>query len=776
MVNRRKLKVWIVSFVFVVGVFGVYSFFVKTPEITSPDTGSGVDDMVVPDLSGKPSEVAGVGIGKVGVTEFIKRDEVTGEFKEIFGFEKLLNPERKNERWKLEEPYMESFGDDSSFKITAHKGDVQVDTIVGEATPSEGTLWGDVVITLDSQQDGKSVQSFIYMDTLDYSSDRSEIATKGRIEFVSDDVTLQGRGMVLIYNTALNRVEYFKITELEYLNIYNAGSLEGDSFDTPVASEGSAGKDAGGISEVAAAGDSVVKSAPALDAAADESPEKSSVASSLSKGASKTAGTYYQCSFFDDVVIRRLDNLVVKGTESINIVNIFYGKSGGKKSGASSAASQEPLADKTGAKDAAGLSVDGVVSDAVTKDGSIEVAADAVISAEKDRVPEFIVTCSGPLVVVPMADVDESAVNEWRPVVMQLEEGLVKRRGEREDVANTDLAAETELGKTRFDAMHIDYDLTAGRGYAGGPVKFTFYSKPDPNAIDPKSPIPMFVDADDNAEYFDDEKKINFNGNVRGVRKNIKVDFVQDNLFYGDQLAVDLHKATPDANELSIKHVAVTGEKVKLKSTRMVGEEIINQIQLFRSRIDYDAVNEVVTAGAGGRIEINNSNAPVKVVDDKKKRSLGMEGPCYAVIENFESLMWFLKGNTVIAKGGESGLTVGYIPIVDGDPGRTIQTAAKHVVARFDTSKTKRAELLTLTARDGVHYFEEDGNEFTGDNLFYDAATDLMVVCGLDGRPCFVNGVETEKIEYNLGTGKIKSSISPKPGTISPPRKRMRRR
>ena len=778
MVNGRKIKVWVVSFVLVVGIFGAYSFFVKTPEIASPGAQSGIDDIVVPDLSGKTSKIADVGIGKVSVTEFIKRDAVTGKFKEVFGFEKMLNPERKNERWKLEKPYLKSFGEDSSFELTADKGDVQVDTIVGEVTPSEGTLWGNVVITLNSQQDGESAQSFIYMDTLDYSSDRSEIATKGPFEFVSDDITLQGIGMVLIFNTVLDRIEYFKITKLVYLNIYNADSLGSDSSDAVVVSEGSAGKVESGIVEVAAAVDPVEKSAPALDPAADKSPEKSSAGSSSSKSVSKKAGTYYQCSFFDDVVIKRLDNLVIKGAESINIVNIFDDQSDGKKSEASSTASQKPLADKKGAKEEAGLSVDEVVSDAVTKDGGIEVAADepAVISMDKDRVPEFVVTCSGSLVVVPMPNADEGAVIEGRPVVMKLEEGSVRSRGERVDGADTVIAdEEAKLDKTRFDARHIDYDLTAGRAYAGGPVKFTFYSKPDPNGLDPDALIPMIVDADDNAEYFDAEKIINFNGNVVGVRKDVKVDYVQDNVFYGDRLAVDLHKATPDANELSVKHVAVTGEKVKLKSTRMIGEKIINQIQLFRSRIDYDAVGEVVTAGAGGRIEINNANAPVKAIDDKRKKSLGMEGPCYAVIDNFESLMWFLKGNTIIAEGGENGLTVGYIPIIEGRAEGAIQTATKHVVARFDTSKTKRAQLLTLTARDGVHYYEEDGNEFMGDNLFYDAATDLMVVSGLEGHPCLANGVETERIGYNLGTGKIKTSISSKPGTISPPSKRRRR-
>ena len=836
MVNRRKLKVWIVSFVLVIGIFGVYSFFVTTPEITGPGAGSGGDDMVMPDFSGKTSEVGGVGIGKVSVTEFIKRDAVTGKFKEIFGFDKLLNPERKNERWKLEKPYMKSFGKDSSFELRADTGDVQVDTIAGEVSPSEGTLRGDVVITINSQQDGESVQSFIKMDTLDYSSDRSEIATKGPFEFISDDVTLQGIGMVLVYNTALDRIEYFKISDLEYLNIYNAGSLEGDSSDAAVAGEVSAGKDVSGIGEVAAAGDPIEKTKPALKPAPGKSPVKSSKKlpekspddSLSSKGASKEAGTYYQCSFFDDVMIRRLDNLVVKGAESINIVNIFYGRSNGKKSGASSDAGKESLADKKISKEEAvakdemvakegavakedviakedaiakdemvakdetaveddksiggaeGLSVDDIVSEAVANEGSIEVAVavPAVITIEKDRVPEIIVTCRGPLVVVPMAAVDDGAVNEGRPRVMKLEEGSVRSRDEREDGADAVLADEAGPGKTRFDAMHIDYDYTAGRAYAGGPVKFTFYSEPDPNGLDPDALIPMVVNADDNAEYFDDAKKITFNGNVIGVRKDIKVDFVQDNVFYGDQLSVDLYEATPDANELSVKHVAVTGEKVKLKSTRMVGEKIINQIQLFRSRIDYDAVNEIVTAtaGAGGRIEINNANAPVKAADDKKKKSLGMEGPCYAVIEKFESLMWLLKGNTIVAKGEESGLTMGYIPIIDGEPGGAIQAAAKHIVVKFDTSKTKRAQLLTLMARDGVHYHEEGGNEFMGDNLFYDAATDLMVVSGPEGQPCFANGVETGRIEYDLGTGKIKTSISSKPGTISTPRKRMPRR
>lgn len=836
MINRRKIKVWAVSFGLVVGVFIIICFFVQTPEIQRPGSENGGDDMVVPDLSGKSSEVAGVGIGKVSMTEFIKRDEDTGRIKEIFGFEKLLNPERKNERWKLDQPYLKSFGEDSSFKLTADKGDVRVDTIVGEATPSEGTLRGNVVITINSQQDGKSVQSFVYMDTLDYSSDRSEIATKGPIRFVSDDVILEGVGMVLIYNTGLDRIEYFKITELDYLNIYNASSLEGDPGEVTASGEESAGKVASVVGPVeksepvleSVAMDPVKKSTPVLKSAVLDPVEKAEVVlepvvmdpieklgavsvpaedKSSSKLASRKPGNYYQCSFFDDVVIKRLDNLVVQGADNINIVSIFYGKSDKGKSEATSAGGKESLEEKKVAKDVAivkedkgikdveglavgeavvkneniakdvpGLAIEESISDAASGEGSVDVAAnETVVNAmEEDRVPEIVVTCRGSLVVVPMADVDETVSTDGRPVVIKLSEVAVKGKGAGGDGEDAVFAEEAGPGKTYFRSKHIDYDLTSGRGYAGGPVKFTFYSEPDPNGLDPEKLIPMIVDADDNAEYYDDAKVMTFNGNVIGQRKDVKVDHVQDNVFYGEQLAVELYQESAEAKELSVKYVSVTGEKVKLKSTRTVGEEIINQVQLFRSRINYDAINEVITAGEGGRIEINNANAPVKAAIGKGKRSLGLEKPCYAVIENFERLMWFLKGNTIIAKGEETGLTVGYIPIVDGKPGSAIQTAAKHVTARLNTSKSKRAELLTLTARDGVHYYEEDGNEFTGDNLFYDASTDMMVVSGHDGQPCFANGVETDRIVYNLGTGKWKTSLSSRPGTVSSKRRRRR--
>ncbi len=774
MVNRRKIKVGIVSFVAVVVIFGIYSFFISSPEIQQPGDQNSGDELVVPDLSDKSSEVAGVGIGKMRMTELIERDEVTGEVKEIFGFEKLLNPERKNERWKLEKPYMKTFEDDLSFEVTADKGDIRVDTIVGEATPSEGTLRGNVVITLNSQSDGETRQSFIYMDTLDYSSDRSEIATKGPFEFVSEDVTLQGTGMVLIYNRGLSRIEYFRISELDYLNIYDTDSLQEDPSGEVAANEESRGKEKGERSEAAVAGDSVEKSASVLNTGAEKLPEESPAGAVLSESASKEAKAFYQCSFFDNVVIRRLDNLVVTGAESINIVNILYGGSSKKKSGSSSAASEKPLAGGAEAEGAAGLSADGAVADGVTSEGSVAVAV-TDDPAEEERIPEIVVTCNGSLVVVPMADVEDVAAGKGRPRVMKLEEGSVKGRVEFTEADDKVFAEAADLDKTLFRAVHIDYDLAAGRAYAGGPVKFNFYSKPDPNALDPEALVPIVIDADDNAEYFDEAKKITFNGNVVGTRKDIKVNFVQDNVFYGDQLAVDMYEATPEASELSVKHVAVTGEKVKLKSTRTVGEEIINQVQLFRSRIDYDAVNEVITAGAGGRIEINNANAPVPDAGkgkNKKKKSLGLEGPCYAVVENFESLMWFLKGNTLVAAGEFSGVEIGYIPVVDGKPGAAIQTNAKHLVARFDTSETKRAELLTVTARDGIRYYEVDGNEFIGDNLFYDAVTNLMVVGGLPDVPCFANGVKTERIEYNLDSGKIKTSISSRPGTISTPRKR----
>ncbi len=325
----------------------------------------------------------------------------------------------------------------------------------------------------------------------------------------------------------------------------------------------------------------------------------------------------------------------------------------------------------------------------------------------------------------------------------------------------------------RFKAKKIDYDMTTGNAFATGPVTFIFYVR-DPNNTDPGAEsVPVIITADDNAEFFKDENRVVFNGNVVGTRRTQTPAYLQTSTFRGQKLIVDL--AETKTGSTDVRHVTVVGGKVRLKSERSVDEVTINQVLLLCRRIDYDAIEEVVTATGPGKIEINNENAPEPPQKGEADKKISLQRPCYGLIEGFDKLRWFTRANRITADGKTRSVNLNYLPIVDGRWGRIVRAATTHITANFIETASGRNELATLQTTGGVTYREVGGNEFIGDTLFYDAAASLMTVAGTDQVPCLLNGALVEEIKYDLVTGDVKADLASKPGMLRSPPKRKKR-
>lgn len=751
MADPKKIIYWLISLISVIGVYGLYTFVVKAPTIKPMSVQNDTDELPLPDFPKNTSKVADVGIGSVARTEFVTRDEVTYKVKRIFGFAEMLNPKGKTERWKLKKPYMKFFGDEFYCQINSDKGNVKVETIMGEPNPTQGTLFGHVVIKFESQKNGKTTQSFVYLDTLDYDSDRSELATDGPVEFVSEDITMKGRGMLLLYNTALSRIEYFEIRDMEYLHVYNVEVLQ-DSPSEQVVTQ----KEIVTSQTVATSGAVVdpVVSAPVVKAVAGETVSD--------EGASEEEKNYYRCSFRKNVMINHSGRLIATGADNVNIFNILPPAKGNKQESAAT-----PVA-----------AVESKPSDTSATGAPAAVSAPnapAVAGVTPDIAPEVIVTCQGGFVVTPMAQAADEASRDNSPSVLNLQKKAastkIKRRLRTSEVTSESPQASKEQKPARFRSQIIDYYINRNTMVGYGSVEFIFYPAPDPNAVENAPASPIVITADDKVRYVADENIATFSGNVVCRRTDINPEFIQDSNCIGDKLDITLYKKDADADGLSLKHVTVSGENTELNSRRLVGDKVINWIQLVRSQIDYDAIEEVVRAGPGGEIAINNSKAPPAAETGKK--SLGLSGPCYAFIGGFDLLEWSLKNNTIYALGEkDNGVEIGYIPVVDGQLGQAIHATARKINGIFTSTDTKRTELVTLTASEGVHYYEDGGHQFYGDRLFYTAAETLMIVTGSDDKPCFVDGAQTDRIDYNLATGELKTALSPRPSTISSPRRR----
>jgi lipopolysaccharide export system protein LptA len=325
----------------------------------------------------------------------------------------------------------------------------------------------------------------------------------------------------------------------------------------------------------------------------------------------------------------------------------------------------------------------------------------------------------------------------------------------------------------RFNAKKIDYDMTTGNAFATGPVTFIFYVR-DPNNTDPGAEsVPVVITANDNAEFFKDKNRVVFNGNVVGTRRTQKAAYLQKSTFNGDKLIVDL--AETQTGSADIRHVAVLGRQVMMESVRSANDIVISHIRLSCKHIDYDAIEEVVTAAGPGNIQINNENAPAPPQKKDTDKKISIQKPCYALIEGFDKLRWFTRANRITADGKTRSVNISYMPITDGKRGRIVRAATTHITANFIETASGQNELATLETTGGVTYREVGGHEFIGDTLFYETTTSLMIVAGTDQVPCLLNGALVEKIKYDLATGDVKAELASKPGVFRSPPKRKRR-
>ena len=122
----------------------------------------------------------------------------------------------------------------------------------------------------------------------------------------------------------------------------------------------------------------------------------------------------------------------------------------------------------------------------------------------------------------------------------------------------------------------------------------------------------------------------------------------------------------------------------------------------------------------------------------------------------------------IIDSDTTSGIHIGYMPIVDGQPsGRRTTIDTRHIEVDYTEPVPGRGQLKSLLATGGVIYYEQDRYEFDGERLFYDDSKSLMTITGSDDRLCRLNGIPAEHgIEYNLRTGYAQTTIGPGIGTL----------
>jgi len=721
--NSRKFRVGLISLGAVLAVFLLYSLLSKTPRIEI-DTASYFTD-TFPDgnageLDGKVGMIGNVGVGNVRKAEYIHLNEQK-QVDRVLGFEELLH--KTGNEWEVKKPYMNIFRRDLGCYITSDRGEFRVETVGDRPSPKDAKFTGNVIAHILPENSSDVKEGFLYLDDVTFISDTSQFLTPGPVKYVSQDTQMLGRGLELIHNEQLERIELLRVFHLESLRLKSAQS---PFFPT----------DKTKPHKPPDPNSKVQPRQPEKTVAPDDAQKVKSSPTAGTQTSAQKEDQRYRCVFSKNVVVDSPEQLIF-ASEKLSISNIFKPEASGE---------QTDKADPNGAdgvkKPATGSAAD------VEKDLEPNSAGSPNSPVIPEREPvDIVVTCDNGLVITPM----DSPQPDTNSVPLSSRQ-LLKTANDRLKKLKT-----TE-GRTIFIAQKIDFSASTRDTIATGPSELTFYTgdliRPEAN----ETVVPVKISARRKAQFLPMSNQAVFEGDCRCEMQREDANSQQKYTLSAPRLTVDLSRdkdKRPSSSAGTIEHLTASGGVVQLDTSRWAGEELLGFTKLKCRRFDYDARQQSFLATGPGNIAIDNSKISEPNSDGGR---FSLRKRCYAVVENFDTLKYLLETNQIIAEAEGQGVVVDYVPVVDGKYGQRVTVTAGRVVANLLETADGRTELSTLRATGGVTYNEKD-KEFLGSKLFYDAGKSILTVQGDESHSCIFNGTLVDEIEYDLKTGKVKFQI-----------------
>ncbi|WP_205847863.1 LPS export ABC transporter periplasmic protein LptC [Anaerohalosphaera lusitana] len=465
----RKLFIFGLTFAAVVLVFLALTRLTGTPQI-DPTATTGDEEIEVPDFDNQSGQIGDVKVAPIELSRFVRRDDVTGDIARIFGYQEIRNPAEGKDRWRVVSPYMQVFGDKFTCNIDAERGNVELETIAGRPTPGDAQLSGNVQIKITPKPGSSMPETTVYLDVLDYYSERSEFSTDGPVKIVSSQGEMAGHGMVLIYNARQARIEDLRIRDLDYLRISRpaeAGSGDESSQEQQVADAGDEQvKQADEqVKEPVAARVETGKSGS--ETAAGKTNDKHANVSEEPEQKSKQDATSYLCRFLKDVNVRYGDRLKVSNANEMKIVNLAMLDSAGNQQSvdaeddAGGAVVEESSDSKIITKNPADIKSGTETANHVTDEKPTDNGGQVVASAQHSASEDILITCSGGVVVTPIdkLPVDQKPVSDDRLLVLTGEPVRVSELASEGDKQGETIAT---CGQIAYDIDEDVLDLTAG--------------------------------------------------------------------------------------------------------------------------------------------------------------------------------------------------------------------------------------------------------------------------------------------------------------------------
>lgn len=799
--TSRKFYVWLISLGAVLAIYLLYSRMSQTPEIDfnrRAEFTETVSDTNVGEHESKIGTIGKAGVGIVHKAWYEHRNKKTKKIDRVFGFEKLLH--EIGDEWHIEKPYMNLFQRGFKCYITADEGKVLVKTAVGKAAPKDATFTGNVVIHILPGKSGNIKESFIYLDDIDFISERSLFTTTGPVKFVNEGAQMLGRGLEAIYNEQVSRLEFFRLIHLESLHLKSLSKAAFLSKETGV------GTPAG-------------------------PPTGAKVTPAAKQPVEQREGEYYRCVFRKNVFIDTPEQLIF--ADEFSISNIFWPKGSSGESEKNSAGGADNI-----------------------RPESASAAKQTEPNKLSEELVEIVVTCDNGIIVVPVSS--EKAVSDFdvfglggstvtdsqKPGDLKEADGrttLVARKinycastgdvvagGPLEltfypnDVTGPEpnetgvpvkITAQKEarflagLNQAIFEgdclctmpqpdsSTQRDYTLSAPRLtvnlpegkskqrsgsvdiFAAGPAELTFYV--DVNDLSSpgtkETAVPAKVIAQKQAKFLSATNQVIFEGDCLCTMRREDPNVRQEYTLSAPKLTIDLPRdknTSSPASATGIEHLRADGGLVRLSSVKRAAErlrsakeaqnegpgKLLGGIELKCTRFDYDSAQQVFLATGPGVIKFYNSS----VSGSKTKLDrFSLQKRCWAFVEEFDTLNYLLESNLIIADAEPQGtLLINYFPIVKGQIqyDRQITATAGHIETLLYETPGRRTELSALKATGGITYEDED-KRFVGSKLFYDNNTSIVTVQGDQVQPCLLNGTFVDAIEYDLETDRVKAKI-----------------
>jgi archaellum component FlaF (FlaF/FlaG flagellin family) len=212
--NQRSIYVGLFALQIILAVYLLFTYLEGKSSITIEKSDTPQSQQIAD--SNEVGRLGTLGIGAVRKAKFVNLNE-NRQISREFGFEELLH--KTDDQWEISKPFLNLYQQDFVCRITAESGVVLADELTNATDIKEATLSGNVVAHITSRNSADPQQYDIYLDDIVFISNRSLFLTTGPVKVLAKDMQLLGKGLEIVYNYAKDRLELFRIIELQSLCI-----------------------------------------------------------------------------------------------------------------------------------------------------------------------------------------------------------------------------------------------------------------------------------------------------------------------------------------------------------------------------------------------------------------------------------------------------------------------------------------------------------------------------------------------------------------------------